>query len=85
MTSEQANYEICLIGHLDEDWGHWFEGLAMKTEFSQDGEPITKLSGPIKDQAALHGILARIRNLGIPILSLNRINPEGKGIQYPCK
>ncbi len=76
MSPERSNYKICVKGHLDEQWVSWFEGLTIAHGFSQDGIPITTLSGAIPDQAALHGVLIKLRDIGIPILSINRIETE---------
>ena len=62
-------YEIKLKGHLNESWADWFEGLA----FTHEKDGTTKLTGEIIDQAALHGLLKKIRDLGLPLLSVNRI------------
>ena len=74
MIPDEAKYEILVSGHLDRRWSDWFEGLDVIKAFSRNGSPITILSGPIGDQAALHGILARVRDIGIPIISVNRID-----------
>ena len=55
-------------GHLDDRWSYWFGGLAIHRQ--EDGT--TLLVGPVVDQAALHGVIARIRDLGLPLLSLKR-------------
>ena len=65
-------YEICIKGHLDGRWSHWFEGLTIALK--DNGE--TLLSGPVVDQAALHGLLIKIRDLGLPLVSVMRIQPE---------
>ena len=62
-------YHIRVRGHLDATWAAWFDGLAATNE--PGGE--TLLAGPIADQAALHGVLLRIRDLGLPLLSVNRV------------
>ena len=61
---EKTNYHIRVKGHLDEKWADWFEGFVMTTR--DDGE--TLLSGAVADQAALHGVLAKISGLGLPLL-----------------
>jgi hypothetical protein len=61
------HYDIRIEGHLTADWSDWFEGLAV--DQGADGE--TVLSGPL-DQAALHGVLARIRDLGLVLVAVNR-------------
>ncbi len=65
-------YEIRLEGHLDARWAAWFDGLAFRTQ--PDGT--TVLRGPVVDQAALHGVLQQVRDLGLPLLSLTRIDAE---------
>ena len=62
-------YEIRLKGHLDSRWAAWFEGLILTRE--DNGE--TLLSGPVVDQAALHGLLRKVRDVGMPLLSLTRV------------
>ena len=79
MFNEQADYEICVQGHLDERRALYFEGLTITAEFDQKGTPITTLSGPIADQAALHGVLAKLRDIGIPVISVNRIKSHDEG------
>ena len=74
VPSDQANYKICVKGHLGEGWSHAFEGLEMRTDFSSDGSPITVLTGPIADQSALHGLVARIRDLGMTLLLVERLS-----------
>jgi hypothetical protein len=63
-------YRIRLKGCLDPKWSDWFEQMAIST---QGGETI--LTGPVADQAALHGLLIRIRDLNLPLLSVERIEP----------
>jgi len=64
-------YQIRIKGHLDKSWTDWFDGLSLTVE-SFVNEPVnTVMTGPIADQAALFGILNRIRDLGLPLLSLN--------------
>ena len=65
-------YRIVVAGHLDEAWSEWFAGLTITP--AADGE--TVLAGPIADQAALHGVLIRIRDLGLPLLALTRVAPD---------
>ena len=65
-------YQITILGHLDSTWSEWFDGLTIMLVDS--GETI--LTGPIVDQTALHGVLIKIRDLGLPLLGLSRIEPE---------
>jgi hypothetical protein len=62
-----AHYELRVEGHLDEHWSAWFGGLTLVRE--DDGT--TTLTGAVTDQAELHGLLAKIRDLGAPLLSVN--------------
>jgi hypothetical protein len=64
-----AFYEIRLKGHLDDRWAEWFEGLTLTREDNDE----TLLTGPVVDQAALHGLLRKVRDLGMPLLSVIRI------------
>ena len=63
---DAPHYQIRLQSHLDVGWADWFEGLTITLE--ADGT--TLLSGPVPDQAALHGLLRKIRNLGLPLISV---------------
>jgi hypothetical protein len=65
-------YEIRVLGHLGPEWSAWFDGLTISRE--PHGE--TVLAGPVPDQAALHGILIKIRNLGLPLLSVRRVEAD---------
>ena len=65
-------YEIKLKGHLNESWADWFEGLT----FIHEDDGTTTITGEIVDQAALHGLLKKIRDLGLPLLSVNRIETD---------
>jgi hypothetical protein len=62
-------YEIRIKGHLGPQWLEWFEGLAITLEENGD----TLLIGPVIDQAALHGLLKKVRDLGMPLLSVNSV------------
>ena len=62
-------YRITIKGHLDPEWSDWFDGLTITLV----GNGETMLIGPLIDQAALHGVLIKIRDLGLPLLSLTRI------------
>ncbi len=62
-------YQIRLKGYLTNQWSEWFGGLAITLEDNGD----TLITGPVRDQAALHGLLKQVRDLGIPLISVNRI------------
>lgn len=64
-------YEIKVEGHLDELWCEWFDGLRL----TQQGDGTSTLVGPVADQAALHGLLERVRDLGLTLLSVHRVEP----------
>jgi hypothetical protein len=64
--------EIRVKGRVDEQWSDWFEGLTI-THTDQDE---TALTGPVADQAALYGLLARLRDLGLPLLSVKQVEDE---------
>jgi hypothetical protein len=68
----QEFYQITVKGHLDNRWANWFEGLTITA--LDDGE--TLLTGPVVDQAALHGLLRKVRDLGMPLLSVTRVRPS---------
>ena len=65
-------YQIRIRDHLSPQWADWFEGLTITRE--DNGE--TLLTGTMIDQAALHGLLRKVRDLGMPLVSVNRIEPE---------
>ena len=69
---EPGWYEIELQARLDEHWSAWFDGLALHTDAAGN----TVLVGRLVDQAALHGVLARLRDLGLPLLSVRRLPTE---------
>ncbi len=71
---QEAIYRIRVKGHLAEHWAEWFDGLSLTNE--ANGEAI--LHGPIADQAALHGLLVKLRDLHLPVLAVNRVDMEGE-------
>ncbi len=68
-------YEIRVEGHLGPRWAAWFDGMRL----SEQPGGTTVLRGPVVDQAALHGLLQRLRDLGLPLLSVTRLEPEPSG------
>ena len=72
-SRDAGHYQIRLSGRLDPRWAAWFDGLTLRYE--ADGTSV--LSGRIADQAALHGLLQRVRDLGIPLVSVVRTDVDG--------
>ena len=67
-----GRYEILLAGHLDAHWAAWFDGLAV----SHEDDGTTAIRGPVADQAALHGLLQRVRDLGLPLVSVTHVEAD---------
>ncbi len=65
-------YQFQVQGNLDQQWEEWFDGLAILN--TANGQAL--LFGPVADQPALHGLLAKVRDLGLPLIGLARIEPE---------
>ena len=65
-------YEIRLKGHLDDRWAAWFDGLSL----THEGDGITVIHGPVIDQAALHGLLRKVRDVGLPLVSVTHVEPN---------
>lgn len=70
-----GEYEIRLSGHLDRRWAAWFDGLTL----SHENDGTTAIRGPVTDQAALHGLLQKVRDLGLPLVSVALITPHRSG------
>ena len=66
-----SRYEICIEGVLDSQWAAWFEGL----QVNSDGEE-TVICGLVTDQPALHGLLVKVRDLGLCLISVRRLDPD---------
>lgn len=73
---QPTTYLIKVKGTLDPSWSAWFDGLTL--EPTPEGE--TLLAGPVRDQTALHGLLGKIRDLGLPLLSLQQVDPTDGGV-----
>ena len=71
MGTQPMVFQIRIKGHLGQQWTDWFEGLTITLEDNGD----TLLTGELVDQAALHGILKKVRDLGIPLVSVNSVGP----------
>jgi hypothetical protein len=69
---DPGRYEIRVKGHLGSRWAAWFDGLSLTNE--SDG--ITNIHGPVADQAALHGLLQKLRDVGLPLVSVTPVGPD---------
>ena len=65
-------YQIRIKGHLERRWEDWFEGMSITLEDNGD----TLITGPVVDQAALHGLVKKVRDLGLLLISVNRLDPD---------
>jgi hypothetical protein len=70
--SKPREYEIRLKGHLEARWTAWFDGLSL----TQESDGTTVIRGSVIDQAALHGLLRKVRDLGLPLISVTQVDPE---------
>ena len=71
-SRDPVRYEIRIAGALDGRWATWFDGMTLRA----DGDGATVIAGPVADQAALHGLLQRVRDLGIPLVSVTAIDSD---------
>lgn len=74
-ANEPTVYQIRISGHLGAEWSGWFQGMSVT--LADHGQ--TLVTGTVADQAALHGLLKQVRDLGLPLVSVTRINPGGDG------
>lgn len=65
-------YEIRLRGHLDARWSAWFDDL----DLTNNSDGTTTMNGPVVDQSALHGLLQKVRDAGLPLISVTRLDPD---------
>jgi hypothetical protein len=65
-------FQIRIKGHLGRRWANWFEGMSITLEDNGD----TLITGPVVDQAALFGLVKKVRDLGLPLISINRLDPD---------
>jgi hypothetical protein len=79
MGRSPALYKIRVCGKLDEHWSDWCGGLSIASIETEDGSLVTTLTGTVADQAALRGILAKLWDLGLTLLSVCRIDAESSG------
>ena len=79
LTLDQpATYQIKVPGHLDESWSNWAGGMTITVESEGDAPPVTTLTGTVVDQAALQSLLRRLYSLGLPLISVNWVEPGKK-------
>jgi hypothetical protein len=69
---ETGRYDIRIKGHLDTRWATWFDGLTL----TPDSDGTTVIHGQVADQAALHGLLQKVRDLGLPLVSVTQLDPH---------
>ena len=74
LAEPPAYYQLRIDGHLDDRWAAWFDGLVLTRE--NDGT--TSLTGPVADQANLHGLLSKVRDLGVTLISVEPTSPPGQ-------
>ena len=79
-ADQPRDYQIRIKGHLSRQWTEWFEGLTITLEENGD----TLLTGPVVDQAALHGLLKKVRDLGMPLISVNSVGPGQADAAQPA-
>jgi hypothetical protein len=70
-TNDALRYEIRVRGHLDSRWAGWFDGLSL----TRENNGTTIIHGPVVDQAALHGLLQKLRDMGMPLVSVTQVRP----------
>jgi len=80
-TSGDGWYEVCVRGHLDSRWAAWFDGL----DLTRGSDGTTVLRGPVTDQAALHGLLQKVRDMGLPLVSVTPTRPRQSTRQAPAR
>jgi hypothetical protein len=73
---QTASYRILVQGQVGEEWSDWFDGLAISVDKRTGGPSVTTLAGTVVDQAALQGLLTRLYNLGLPLISVQCIGKE---------
>ncbi len=76
---EAGRYEVRLRGHLDSRWAAWFDGLSL----THQSDGTTVIGGEVADQSALHGLLQRVRDTGLPLVSVTRHEPGQTGPRPP--
>ena len=74
---DSGRYEIRVKGHLDPRWAAWFDGMSLTNE----SDCTTNIHGPVVDQAALHGLLQKLRDVGLPLVSVTQIERDQPGLR----
>ena len=69
---DSGRYEIRVKGHLESRWAVWFDGMSL----TKEADGTTSIYGPVIDQAALHGVLNRLRDTGLPLISVTQLDPD---------
>lgn len=75
-SGQPAVYQIRIKGHLGPQWSDWFEGMTITPQDNGD----TCVTGPVIDQSALHGLLRKVRDLGVPLLSIVEVQPDQQDV-----
>lgn len=73
MAIEPTAYEICIRGHLGSEWTDWFGEFAMVQQYDGEGLPVTVMTGPVRDQSALSGILIQLNDINCQLISVNPV------------
>ena len=76
---EAGQYEIRLQGHLEARWAAWFDGMTL----TREDNGTTLIRGPVVDQAALHGLLQKVRDVGLPLVSVRNVTTDGSTAPPP--
>lgn len=80
-------YQMTVQGYLDESRSDWFDGMSIEPQIDAEGMSVTRLTGQVVDQAALHGLLRKLYDLGLSLLSINRIEhdfPDAADVEQLC-
>jgi hypothetical protein len=83
--TEQDRYQIRVQGWIGERWANWFDGMTMIYESAEDDSPITILTGPVADQAALRGFLTKIWDLNLTLISVTRVEMSAEWTRRQIK
>jgi hypothetical protein len=76
--TEQDRYQIRVQGWIGERWADWFDGMALSYERTEDDSPITTLTGPVVDQAALRCLLTKIWDLNLTLISVTQVETSAE-------